>query len=60
MEKDYRRIGLEEARTQLGRLVAEVLSTGLPVVLTRRGSGVAVLISLERYTELTALFDDTQ
>ncbi len=42
-------LGVEEARGKLGQLVADVAASGEPVVLTRCGRVLAVLLSREEY-----------
>jgi prevent-host-death family protein len=44
-------VGVEEARIRLGQLADEV-GEGEPVVLTRRGRVVAVLVSAKEYERL--------
>jgi prevent-host-death family protein len=46
-----RSIGVEEARARLGQLADEV-AHGEPVVLTRRGRALAVLVSTDEYERL--------
>lgn len=46
-----RYVPLEEARKKLAKLVTEV-STGEPVVIRRRGTAQAVLLSSEEYQRL--------
>ncbi|MGH2354170.1 MAG: type II toxin-antitoxin system Phd/YefM family antitoxin [Chloroflexota bacterium] len=48
-------IGVEEARTKLGQLAEDVSAGSEPVVLTKRGHLLAVLLSREAYDELAAL-----
>ena len=43
---------IEEARRELGRLLDEVRRTGEPILLTRRGTGEAVLLSAEEFERL--------
>ena len=45
-------MGVEEARTQLGRLVEEIAQSGEPVSLTKRGRPLATLVSNEEYARL--------
>lgn len=46
-------IGIEGARGNLGRLAQEIADEGAPpAVLTRRGRGLVVMISVEEYLEL--------
>jgi antitoxin YefM len=47
-----RMIGIEEARGRLGVLAGEVAAGGEPVVLTRRGQALAVLVSRDEYSRL--------
>jgi antitoxin YefM len=47
-----RSIGVEEARTRLGRLAEEVVAGDDAVVLTRRGRPLAVLLSPAEYERL--------
>lgn len=42
-------MGVEEARTRLGRLVEEVADSGEPVALTKRGRPLAILVSNDEY-----------
>lgn len=44
-----RTLGIEEARGRLGDVAEEVSSSGEPVVLTKRGRSLAVLVDHERY-----------
>ena len=46
-------ISVEDARKRLGRLVEEAAQG--PVVLTRRGSRPAILLSLDKYEQLEHL-----
>ncbi|GAB6876172.1 type II toxin-antitoxin system Phd/YefM family antitoxin [Thermaerobacter litoralis] len=46
---------VEEARRELGRLLEEVRRTGQPVVITRRGTGEAVLLSAEEFQRLKSI-----
>ncbi len=48
-------IGVEDARAKLGRIVEEVAAGSAPVVLTRRGRALAVVLSREEYAELKDL-----
>jgi antitoxin YefM len=43
---------VSELKSSGAEIVRQVNSTGRPVVLTRHGRGVAVLVSLERFEEL--------
>jgi prevent-host-death family protein len=45
-------IGIEEARGHLGILAGEVAAGGEPVVLTRRGQALAVLVGRDEYARL--------
>ncbi len=45
-------MGVEEARTHLGRLVEEIAASGEPVSLTKRGRPLATLVSSEEYARL--------
>jgi prevent-host-death family protein len=45
-------MGVEEARTQLGRLVEEIAQSGERVSLTKRGRPLATLVSNEEYARL--------
>lgn len=47
-----RSVGVEEARSRLGRLADEVAEADESVVLTRRGHAVAVLVSAAEYRRL--------
>lgn len=47
-----RTIGVEQARSHLGQLADEVASKDEPVVLTRRGQPIGVLVSLGDYERL--------
>jgi prevent-host-death family protein len=49
-----RSVGVEEARARLGRLADEVAEADEPVVLTRRGRAIAVLISAAEYDRLVS------
>lgn len=51
LERRGRVVGIEEARAQLGRLVEE-LGPDAPVLLTKRGRVVAVLLEPADYEEL--------
>lgn len=42
-------MGVEEARAKLGSIAGAVARGGRPVILTKRGRPLAVLISLDRY-----------
>ena len=43
---------VSELKSSGAEIVRQVNSTGRPVVLTRHGRGVAVLVSLERFEQL--------
>lgn len=45
-------VGVEEARSKLGQLVDDVGRGGEPVVFTKRGRALAVLLSREEYTRV--------
>ena len=45
-------VGVDDARSSLGRLVEEVAPRGDVVSLTKRGKALAVLVSREEYLEL--------
>jgi prevent-host-death family protein len=45
-------IGVEEARGKLGALAEEVAGGSEPVVLSKRGQGLAVLVSRDEYSRL--------
>ncbi len=45
-------VGVDDARSSLGRLVEEVAAGGDVVSLTKRGKVLAVLVSREEYLEL--------
>ena len=47
-----RSLGIEEARARLGQLAADVSSGGEPIVLTKRGQSLAVMISRDEYSRL--------
>lgn len=47
-----RQVGVEQARGRLGALAEEVAAGGDPVVLTKRGQTLAVLLSREEYSRL--------
>lgn len=49
-----RTIGVDKARAMLGQLAEEVAAAEGPVVLTRRGQALAVLISAAEYEQLVA------
>ena len=48
---------VSELKSRGAEIVRQVNTTGRPVVLTRHGRGVAVLVSLERYEELERAVD---
>lgn len=43
---------LSDLKTQTSELIQQAQATGRPVVLTRHGRGVAVLLSLEAFEDL--------
>lgn len=45
---------VSELKTRTGDVLRHVARTGRPVVLTRHGKGVAVVLSLEAFEELEA------
>ena len=45
-------VGVEEARKRLGQLVEEVTAGGEPIILSKRGAAVGVLISREEYSRM--------
>lgn len=45
---------VSELKTKPGEVLDQVQRTGRPVVLTRHGKGVAVMMSLEAFEELEA------
>ena len=45
-------LGVEEARSTLGRLVEEVATGGDVVALTKRGKALAVLVSRDEYLQM--------
>ncbi len=47
-----RTIGIDKARAKLGQLAEEVAAADVPVLLTRRGQALAVLISAAEYERL--------
>ena len=47
-----RTIGIDQARGKLGQLAEEVAAADVPVMLTRRGQALAVLISAAEYERL--------
>jgi len=47
-----RTIGIDKARGKLGQLAEEVAAADVPVMLTRRGQALAVLISAAEYDRL--------
>ncbi len=47
-----RTIGVDKARAKLGQLAEEIAADDEPVVLTRRGEAVAVLVSPAEYDRL--------
>ncbi|MBX6376962.1 MAG: type II toxin-antitoxin system Phd/YefM family antitoxin [Clostridia bacterium] len=48
-------MSIEEARRELGRLLDEVGRTGEPIILTRRGTREAVLISADEFERLKGI-----
>jgi prevent-host-death family protein len=47
-----RYIGVEEARGTLGTLAAEVAAGAEPVMLTKRGQALAVIVSRDEYARM--------
>jgi prevent-host-death family protein len=47
-----RTIGVDKARAKLGQIADEIAADDEPVVLTRRGQAVAVLVSPSEYDRL--------
>jgi prevent-host-death family protein len=47
-----RTIGVDKARARLGRIAEEIAADDEPVVLTRRGQALAVLVSPSEYDSL--------
>ena len=47
-----RTVGVEQARGQLGTLAEEVAQGGDPVLLTKRGRGIAVIVGRDEYARL--------
>ena len=45
-------VGVEDARSSLGRLVEEVAAGGDVVALTKRGKALAVLVSRDEYAQM--------
>lgn len=45
-------VGVEDARSALGRLVEEVAASGDVVALTKRGKALAVLVSRDEYARM--------
>jgi prevent-host-death family protein len=45
-------VGVEDARSSLGRLVEEVAAGGDVVSLTKRGKALAVLVSRDEYAQM--------
>ena len=45
-------VGVEDARSSLGRLVEEVAASGDVVALTKRGKALAVLVSRDEYAQM--------
>lgn len=52
MARKERYMGVEEARAKLGLIAAAVARGGGPVIITKRGRPLAVLLSLERYEQM--------
>lgn len=48
-------VGVEDSRGKLGKLIEEVASTNEPIVMTKRGHALAVLVSRDEYARLKAL-----
>lgn len=48
-------LGVEQARSQLGRLVEEVAKGADPIALTKRGQPLAVLVSRDEWEALHEL-----
>jgi prevent-host-death family protein len=48
-------IGVEQARSQLGRLVEEIASGADPIALTKRGQPLAVLVNRDEWEALQEL-----
>jgi len=44
---------LQEAKNKLSRVIEDAIQSG-PQVITRRGTEVAIVISIEEYREMTA------
>ena len=47
-----RYVGVEEARKNLGPLAEEVAAGSEPIVITKRGQGLAVLVSRDEYARM--------
>lgn len=45
-------VGVEDARSSLGRLVEQVAAGGDVVALTKRGKALAVLVSRDKYLQM--------
>lgn len=52
MARKERYVGVEEARAQLGLIATTVARGGAPVIITKRGRPLAVLINLERFEQM--------
>lgn len=50
---------ISDLKTKSAELVKQVATTDRPVVLTRHGRGVAVLLSVEQYEGLLEQIDET-
>jgi prevent-host-death family protein len=51
---EEKRLGVEDARAQLGRLVDQVAEGGEPIEIMKWGRSAAVLVSREEYSRLKA------
>lgn len=49
MGKKERYLGIESARGRLGRIATAISRGAVPVILTKRGNPVAVIISIDLY-----------
>lgn len=54
MERREVHVGIEKARAKLGELAAAVAAGGPPIVVTRRGRPLAVLVSLAEFARIQA------
>lgn len=45
-------LGVEEARGRLGQLAEEVAAGGEPIILSKRGRALAVIMSRDEYSKL--------